>query len=176
MNKGETATYLGREGEVADIWVYPVKGFHGQRVNEVEIEDHGRLAVPVQGNPVHDRELVLTKDEDRSSEKYDSTKWPELKQIGTKYDLQDSTVTLQDRRGELSTTTFDLEPRNRDLEDWVSEKLGQDVYVNENSGIEDQLYVPGPSVVGEATLEEMASWFEGENAETMALRLRPILL
>lgn len=160
-------------GDVTNIWVYPVKGFHGQRVDEVEIGDHGRLAVPVQEDPLHDRELVLTKGEERSSEKYDSTKWPDLKQIETSYNFQDSTVMMKDRCGELPTTIFDLEPRNRELENWVSEKLGQDVYINENSGIEDQLYVPGPSIVGGNTLEEMASWFGGESPERMAFRLRP---
>ena len=68
-------------------------------------------------------------------------------------------------------------PDDRDaLETWVGEYLGYDVDLVRESegGLPDDRTAAGPTVISEATLETIASWFEGiADAAEMRRRLRP---
>lgn len=69
---------------------------------------------------------------------------------------------------------FHLKSDRAALESWLSEYFGFPVTVARNSvgGFPDDTISPGPTAIGTATIETVASWFPGITVDDMRIRLR----
>ncbi|ELY87375.1 MOSC domain-containing protein beta barrel domain-containing protein [Natrialba hulunbeirensis JCM 10989] len=121
---------------------------------------------------------------------------PTIHQLRATYDLERETVTLSetdsaqhDRSGSLqssrsgtdSTTgghTFHLELDREHLSEWLSDYFGYPVALvrNDAGGFPDDTDASGPTVISQATLESVASWYPEIDAAEMCRRLRPNLV
>ncbi|ELY99015.1 MOSC domain-containing protein beta barrel domain-containing protein [Natrialba chahannaoensis JCM 10990] len=121
---------------------------------------------------------------------------PAIHQLRATYDLERETVTLSDtesaqpeRSGSLqsdraetnSTTdgqTFHLELDREHLSEWLSEYFGYPVELvrNDAGGFPDDTDASGPTVISQATLESVASWYPEIDTAEMCRRLRPNLV
>lgn len=70
--------------------------------------------------------------------------------------------------------SFHVSQDRTGLEDWFSHYFGRRVRIAENrvTGLPDDSEYPGPTVIGTATLETVASWFEGMTVDEARLRFR----
>jgi hypothetical protein len=69
---------------------------------------------------------------------------------------------------------FELDGDPAELAAWLSRVLERPLGVrrDDDGGFPDDEAAPGPTVISTATLEEVASWFPGLDAESMRRRLR----
>ena len=69
---------------------------------------------------------------------------------------------------------FGLPDESDALADWLGDMLGYPVDVHRNpAGFQDDSRASGPTILSEATLEEVASWYDGIGSDEMCRRLRP---
>ena len=153
--------------------IYPVKGLDGVAVDAAEIIDGGTLA--------HDREFALfdadaTPPEDAADSVHEHGVF-NAKRSDRFHRLD---VDFDPATAELSVETDDGEHRQFDLDDgrdaasaWFSDYFDADLTLHRNAslGFVDRRGM-GPSVVSTATLEVVASWFDGLSVESARRRLR----
>ena len=69
---------------------------------------------------------------------------------------------------------FSLPDESNALADWLGDMLGYAVDVHRDpAGFQDRSRASGPTIISEATLEEVASWYDGIDSDEMCRRLRP---
>ncbi|WP_263020607.1 MOSC domain-containing protein [Natronobiforma cellulositropha] len=89
----------------------------------------------------------------------------------------EATVTLCER-GSDDGRTFHLEDDRETLTAWLTEFFGYEVRLrsDDDGGFPDDTEAAGPTVISQATLERVASWYDGVGALEMQRRLRPNLV
>jgi uncharacterized protein YcbX len=156
------------------VRIYPVKGLDATEVESGEILDGGTLA--------GDREFALF-DADAAPEENIGEESPhdngvfnakhseQFHTLDTSYDPATTTLTVDPEEGDRRA--FDLDAEQGDAAAWFSDYFDHDLTLrrDESVGFVDRRTV-GPSVVSTATLEAVASWFEGMSVESARRRLR----
>jgi Uncharacterized Fe-S protein len=156
---------------LSHIAVYPIKALDPAAVEQVSVTEVGGLA--------GDRVYGIV---DSDGEYVHGKRTPEVHRLDATFDLTAGRVTLgvheTDRRQE-----FQIDRDRHDMETWLSEYFDVSVELVEQSGgaqTDSAVYTDsaamGPTVVSEATLEEVASWYDGIGPDEMCRRLRPNLV
>ena len=129
---------------VARIDLHPIKGFDAVRVDAATVLPSGALA--------GDRRWAFVDAQDRF---VNGKQFPAIHRIRTTVDPDASTAVVDDLHFRLAG---DATP----LEDYVSERLGTRVRLQENplTGFPDDTDAPGPTLIATATLEAVAGWFD----------------
>ena len=154
---------------VQQLSIYPIKSLDGRAVDRVDIVTNGGLA--------GDREFALfDSDGDYVNGKHDSQVHP----ISASYEGAEA------RAEAVTLSTPDQDPRRfalassdgdeaAALTDWLSEWFGYPVSLDRNreGGFPDDTTAAGPTIISEATIDTVAGWFDGIDAEGMRRRLRP---
>ncbi|WP_115863417.1 MOSC domain-containing protein [Halorussus litoreus] len=148
--------------EIARITVFPVKGLDGIDVEATEVLDGGTLE--------YDREFALF---DADSEVLNGKRTDRVHELRVDFDPASAELAVEAPDGE--TRQFDLsedEDRER-AGDWFGEFFGEDLTLRRDAslGFVDRREM-GPSVVSTATLETVASWFDGMTVDGARRRLR----
>jgi len=152
------------------VRIYPVKGLDAVEVDAAEVLDGGTLAGDrefalfdadagddVDGSP-HENGVFNAKHSDRFHE------------LDAEYNPESAELTLEigsDHR------TFDLDSEREAASTWFSDLFDHELTLRRNGslGFVDRRGM-GPSVVSTATLEAVASWFDGMTVESARRRLR----
>jgi uncharacterized protein YcbX len=89
-----------------------------------------------------------------------------------RYDHALRVATITAASGERGAFELDSDPG--ELAAWLSRALGRPVSVrrDDGGGFPDDEAAPGPTVISTATLEAVAAWFPGLDADSMRRRLR----
>jgi uncharacterized protein YcbX len=147
---------------VSQLFLHPIKSLDRVSVAEARLLPGGSLA--------HDREFALF-----DQEKYcvNGKRQPRIHLIRAVYDLANFTVTLRARDQHEAQTFHLLDERTR-LEAWFSDFFGFPVTVKRDTstGFPDDPESSGPTVLSEATLAEVSSWFSELNQEQASRRFR----
>ena len=148
--------------KLAKITLFPVKALSGVDVASCGITYTGALS--------YDRQFALKDEDDRF---VNGKRHPEVNQIVSGFDLEQQTITV-DIYGFEDPQTFELREGNDQLEEWISDFFGFNVFLVENSenGFPDDLQRPGPTVISIATLEKVASWFPDLSVDQIRQRFR----
>lgn len=154
---------------VARLDVYPIKALDGVRLEAVPIAAGGRIAF--------DREYAMF---DAAGEYVNGKNNDLVYRLRAAVDVETGTVTLE--APEVDPTEFDVEEDRDELDAWLSSYFGEPVEVlqatdrnfNDSAGgmAPMKLTAPGPTVVSTATIEEVASWFDGLTADGIRRRIR----
>ncbi|CCQ34943.1 MOSC domain-containing protein [Halorhabdus tiamatea] len=144
------------------IRVYPLKGLDGIDVTSARVLDGGTLE--------HDRQFALF---DVDGDVLNGKRTARVHGLSTDFDPEDSTLTVERPDGDGSAFALDKNADRRRAETWFSEFFGEDVQLrrDDSLGFVDRRDM-GPSIVSTATLEGVASWFEGMSVESARRRLR----
>ncbi|UTF55671.1 MOSC domain-containing protein [Natronosalvus rutilus] len=155
---------------LSEIAAFPIKALDPTELNRSGISSIGGLE--------NDRTYALV-DEDGNYINGKST--DRVHRLRTEYDLDDGTVILHTPQSR--ERRFDLEDDDDEFESWLSEYFEMSVSLEREAGgglTDGAVYggdvKTGPTLVSEATLREVASWFDGIDPEEMRLRLRPNLV
>lgn len=160
---------------LSTIAVHPIKGLQSERLDSIEIAESGRLA--------YDRKYALFS---RDDEYVNGRRNPDIQRIRSSFDLDSETVTLwTDTSAERRR--FHLEDDRTDLERWFSDFFDEPMTLErantnytDNAGAlsRKSITTPGPSIISEATLAEIASWFPDhiDGPEEVRERIRPNLV
>lgn len=102
---------------------------------------------------------------------------PRLRRLETSYDLERETVTVGER-GSDETATFHLDLDRDCFASWLSEYVGYPVEVvrTDESDTPDAAGPSGPAVVSAETLETVAAWYDGIDADELCRRFQPTLI
>ncbi len=144
------------------ILIYPVKSLDGLALPSVRLLKSGALE--------GDRRFALFD----SNEKYvNGKKHSHIHHLRSSFDGMTRTLHLHNGDGRRRET-FHVDGDRRHLQDWLSEFFGFAVEFRENpaAGFPDDTDSPGPTVVSTGTLQEVASWFPGLDAEQIRKRMR----
>ena len=157
------------DARLSHISVYPVKG--------LDAVNPDRVAVTAGGGLTGDRVYALYDDEGYLNARRTAAFHP----VASSFDLDAGTVQLS--APDRPAQTFDVDADRAALETWLGEHLGTDVELQGGrSGEQSDRAIygdgsqTGPTLVSEATLRELASWFDGIDPEGMRRRLRPNLV
>jgi uncharacterized protein YcbX len=140
--------------------VYPIKALDGTTVDRSEVLPGGTLAV--------DREFQLVDDD---GDIVNGKRTPRVHDLRTEFDLQRPSVTVTPPTGE--SQTFDLDDERDRAADWFGDFFDLNLTLERDTelGYVDRRGM-GPSVISTATLEAVASWFDGMTVEGARRRLR----
>ena len=129
---------------VARIDLHPIKGFDAVQVDAATVLPSGALA--------GDRRWAFV---DERGRYVNGKQFAAIHGIRTRIDPDASTAVVDDLHFLLAG---DVTP----LEDWMSERLETRVRLEENptAGFPDDTESPGPTLIGTATLEAVAGWFD----------------
>jgi len=139
--------------------VYPVKSLEGTDVEQTQVRPGGTLS--------GDREYALF---DGDREVINGKRTGRVNDLSTDFDMESGRITVEtptDRQ------EFDLDAERERATAWFSEFFEEDVYIahDTETGYVDRQSM-GPSVISTATLETVASWFDGMTVESVRRRLR----
>ena len=145
---------------VERLTVYPVKGLDGVSLEENRVLDGGTLR--------YDREFALF---DSDDEVINGKRTDRVHDLETNFDPATRTLTVETPAGERRS--FALEEGTDEAAAWFSDFFEVDLSLERDTdlGYVDRRSM-GPSVISTATLEEVASWFEGMTVESARRRLR----
>jgi uncharacterized protein YcbX len=148
--------------QLARIIVYPIKSLDGLAVGEARILPSGALE--------HDRRFAIC---DASGQFINGKRTDAVHRLQTHCDPVARTVCFR-RKDDGPTAEFHIDGDRHELQRWLSEFFGMDVTLEENAdgGFPDDTLLPGPTVVSTATLQTVASWFEGVTLDEARLRFR----
>jgi uncharacterized protein YcbX len=151
---------------LSQIILYPIKSLDGIAVSEATVSPGGALE--------YDRSYAIL-DERGKQVRGKSNNMVHL--LRTVYDLNAQTVTLS-KHGESEPFPFHLQTERRKIESWLSDYFGFRVYLVHNAhlGYPDDRKAWGPTVVSEASLEMVASWFPELRSSDLKRRFRPNLV
>jgi uncharacterized protein YcbX len=137
---------------LAGIFLHPVKALDAIAVDEARVLASGALA--------YDRRWALF---DTAGRFVNGKNRASVHQIRAEFELSRLEVSLDGR-------VFSLVAQARELEAYLSERLGEPVRLRENAelGFPDDLASPGPTCVSRASLIEVAAWFGFSLDETRA--------
>jgi uncharacterized protein len=133
---------------VSKLFVYPVKSLPGVPVAQATVLSGGALE--------HDREFALF---DPEGNIVNAKRQPKIQRIRATYDLASLSVALQ-ADSQSAPQTFDLNEIGN-LETWFSDFFGFSVTIRRNvqNGFPDDTDSPGPTIISDATLHAVSSWF-----------------
>ena len=152
------------EARLAKIVLYPVKALDGIEVETARLIESGALE--------HDREFVML---DSEGQPVNGKRNAKVHLLRAAFDWAFSRVTLS--AGGEGATTFALRGEEAALEAWLARFFGFPVrWACVEGGSPDDKKAHGPTVVSLASLKEVASWFEGLDAEQAVRRFRPNLV
>lgn len=149
------------------ITVYPIKSLAGVDLERVSIAD---------GGVAHDREYAMV---DADGAYVNGKNNDRVFDLGSSIDLDSNSVELAAPGGEPAR--FSIDDDRADLEAWLTDYFGEPVSVrkatdgNFNDSAGGAVDAPGPTVVSTATLEEVASWIDGLEADDVRRRMRTTL-
>ena len=152
------------------ILVYPIKSLDGLFVDGADLVTNGGLE--------WDRRYAILDEEGRY---VNGKREPSIHRIQTRFDLERGTVTVGERTSGKSAghrsgagQTFHLDVDRRSIEEWLTDFFGYSVEIvrEDDGGFPDDTNESGPTVVATATLETVADWFDGIDADEMRRRLR----
>ncbi|MFA4923617.1 MAG: MOSC N-terminal beta barrel domain-containing protein [Ignavibacteriaceae bacterium] len=148
------------------ITVYPIKALDGINLDTVEITQGGSLK--------YDREFAFV---DEDGKFINGKKFGNLHLIKAAYFLDETLVEFSIDR-ESFKKIFHLEKEKPGIEKLFSEFLGKKISFQQNkrNGFPDDSKAYGPTVVGLASLQEVAKWFPNISIEELYKRFRPNLL
>jgi hypothetical protein len=142
------------------IQLYPVKGLDGIEVDESDILPGGTLAF--------DREFAFF---DAGGQVLNGKRTDLVHDLRTEFDPATTELTVDPPDGD--TQQFNLHAERDRAERWFSEFFGVDLSLkrDETLGYVDRREM-GPSVISTATIETVASWFDGLTVDGVRRRLR----
>lgn len=153
------------------IAIHPIKALDPVDLDCVSITAVGGLA--------GDRAYAIV---DESGDYVNGKRTVDVHWLRADVDLDANRVTLQ-VRGDGPARAFHLDRDREALEAWLSEYFRMSVTLEERPGgtqTDSAVYGDGtrtgPTLVGAATLREVASWYDGIDPAEMRLRLRPNLV
>lgn len=150
----------GNAPTVAGLRIYPVKSLDPKAVDTAELGgDTGAL--------VGDREYAIV---DEAGEYVNGKRTAAVHRVRST--LEDGRLTL--RRDWESAEAFALPDEIDGAERWLSAHFGQPVELirDAEGGFPDDTARPGPTVISTGTVREIASWYEGIDAEGVRRRFR----
>lgn len=157
------------DATLAHISVYPVKALDAVTPDRIEVTPGGGLA--------DDRAYGMYDDEGHINGRRAAA----VHALTASFDRESGTVRLS--APDCPARTFDPEADRAELEAWLGDRLGMDVTLRGGSGgghtdraIFGTGSETGPTVVSAATIDELASWYDGIDPEAMRRRLRPNLV
>ena len=149
------------------LTVYPIKSLDGRSVSSVEIVTNGGLA--------GDREYALF---DSDDEYVNGKRERQIHRLSATYEGPDAgieTVELSwlDKAESQRFSVDELEDGGA-VVDWLSDEIGYPISLSRNrdGGFPDDTHASGPTIISTATIETVASWFDGISTESMRRRLR----
>jgi len=140
--------------------VYPVKGLDGIDVDAAAVLDGGTLA--------SDREFALF---DSGGDVINGKRTARVHDLATDFDTGSRTLRVETPAGE--SRSFDLATEREAAAEWFGAFFDEELTLRRDTdtGFVDRREM-GPSVVSTATLETVASWFDGMTVESARCRLR----
>jgi uncharacterized protein YcbX len=151
------------------IAVHPIKALDPVDMDRAAITDSGGLE--------NDRAYAIVDDRGYVNGKRTAT----VHRLRADVDRDATRVTLESP--ERGPREFHLDDDREQLENWLSEYFGNPVTLKQGPGgtqTDGAVYgdgsQTGPTLTSEATLREVASWYDGIDAGEMRLRLRPNLV
>lgn len=147
---------------LAGISLYPIKSLPPVSVPHARIAENGGLE--------GDRVLAFFDSEGRV---INGKRTPLVHGLRASVDFRDGTVILREGVGRPGVC-FHLHRERDALEAWLSEYFGMAVTLRHNpqGGFPDDANAPGPTVIGQATLEEVTSWYGGLRVSEARIRFR----
>ena len=148
--------------QIERLRVYPVKGLDGIDLEAASVLEGGTLQ--------YDREFALF---DADGEVVNGKRTDRVHELRTDFEPETATLAVETPAGER--LRFDLEdPTERErAESWFGDFFDLNVSLERDRslGFVDRRKM-GPSVISTATLEEVASWFDGLTVDGARRRLR----
>jgi uncharacterized protein YcbX len=140
--------------------IYPVKGLDGIDIDAVDVREGGTLD--------GDREFALL---DADGDPINGKRTAAVHDLDTTYDPESGELSVETPAGE--TARFRLSGDRDRAASWFGDFFGRDLAVERNGerGFVDRQEM-GPSVLSTATLEAVASWFDGLTVDGVRRRLR----
>ncbi|MEA1932375.1 MAG: MOSC N-terminal beta barrel domain-containing protein [Euryarchaeota archaeon] len=149
------------------LTIYPIKSLDGRSVESVSIVDNGGLA--------GDREFALFDSDDTY---VNGKRERRIHSIRATYEGDGARIDA------VEISTAETEPQQFTAEeladagaavDWLSDQVGYPVSLarDPDGGFPDDTHASGPTIISTATIETVASWFDGISTDEMRRRLRP---
>lgn len=148
--------------KLSKILIFPIKSLAPIALDEVEISAGGALK--------GDREFAMF---DNGGKYINAKRYPQIHLIRAKYELSDRLVHLQIQDRD-NVTTFHLDRDRIALTDWLSEFFEQTVELRQNvsNGFPDDSEAWGATVISEATLGTVQSWYASPQISLEQIRDR----
>ncbi len=145
---------------ITRILLYPIKSLDGMSVTEARVSATGALG--------DDRRYAIA---DGAGRYVNGKRLADVHRLRARYDGGGSRVVL---RTEVEERGFDLDGERAALAEWLGKFFGFPVNLWENpdTGFPDDREAYGPTLIGTATLAEVAAWFPGKTEDEMRLRFR----
>ena len=157
--------------KLSKILIFPIKSLDPIAVNAVQISSGGAL----QG----DREFAIF---DRNGKYINAKRYPKIHLIRANYNsaynsgdrLVHLSIQDQEDQNQADVVTFHLDRDRQALTNWFSEFFGQPVELRQNNinGFPDDPDAWGPTIISEATLAKVQSWYTDPPLSLEQLRLR----
>jgi uncharacterized protein YcbX len=159
------------DATLTHIAIYPIKALDAATPDRVAVTPGGGLA--------GDRAYALYDDEDYVN----GRRTPAVHSVRASYSSDRRPATIRLSTADRPARTFDIETDGAAIATWLGDHLGRDVELRggRSGGQSDRAIYgdgsqTGPTLVSAATLRELASWYDGIDAEGMRRRLRPNLV
>ena len=148
------------------LTVYPIKSLDGRSVESAEIVTNGGLA--------GDREYALF---DSDDEYVNGKRERQIHRLSAAYEGPNTGIEAVDLSwvDDADSQRFSAdELEDGAFVDWLSEEIGYPISLSRNrdGGFPDDTHASGPTIISTATIETVASWFDGISAHDMRRRLR----
>lgn len=147
---------------IAELRIHPIKAMEPVAVRQVRVLESGGLE--------GDRQFALF---DAEGKFVNGKRHARIHQLRSSSDLTERIVTLRAAE-DHEWHSFAIDSERPRLNDWLSRFFGFPVRVQENQagGFPDDTDSPGPTIISTATLQTVASWFDGITLEQMRVRIR----
>ena len=148
------------------LLIYPLKALDPLVAGEVRITSGGSLE--------YDRRWAIR---DQSGKFVNGKRNERVSLVRSRYRMHPFSILLK-AEGSGEEAAFMLPKESHLAEAWLTKFLGLDVALEEDSagGFPDDTDASGPTLVSQATLETVASWYSGLNAADILRRFRPNLV
>ncbi|MGB7413099.1 MAG: MOSC N-terminal beta barrel domain-containing protein [Thermosynechococcaceae cyanobacterium] len=148
--------------QLSRILLYPIKSLDGVAVTEAVLLKGGAL----QG----DLEFAII---DQKGRIINGKRDAKIHRVRSQFDLCKRLIHLN-VQGESTAASFHLDQQRSALEVWLSDFFGQPVALIQNleTGFPEDLDSTGPTIVSEATLKTVASWYPSLDFKTIRCRFR----
>jgi len=148
---------------VSKITIYPLKSFDGIDLEYSQILPTGALE--------NDRRFALL---DESGNYFNAKRYPEIHQFECQFHKEWFSMVMS-LPSQSKMEFFDLRSDVSRLVSWVNQFCTTVTAFEENTeaGLPDDRTANGPTLISHATLELVASWFDGMTIHDVRRRLRP---